>query len=365
MARRQRTTVHPNIYRDNYGFEIILRKHAHTQRARYLGHHYTDEFLLDERQRLADALESAVAVVRGTFAADVAAMLHSLPDGVYRENRRRECKAWIDAGFGTQRRHAISASAITTQCSVWHASGIAASTINHRLTGLRAVYKFHDHGPGPCVSVKRYKERRDVRVIPQAAVEAVLMQLDCIRVSPKKHTRLLIPNSARLMVMARTGLPPEQIRRLTANDVDLVNRTMFIRSRKKGAGVPGRSLPLTHAAVRAFEAMRDTNAWGPFSTASLFHHFVRARNRARAAWCRHCGPWPAPENFHPYDLRHAFLTEVYRRTRDLRVTAELGLHADMTMTALYAQAAVTDTANAARDMLDGMAPLASPASTER
>jgi integrase len=365
MARGSRITVHPNIYRDDLGFEIIVRRRGETGRARYLGHHYTLDYLLDERQRITDELEKAVAIVRGTFAADVAAMLKTLPAGVYRENRRRECQAWLDAGFGTKRRQAITAAHITTQCSVWASSGIAASTINHRLTGLRAVYKFHDHEPGPCATVKRHKERRDVRAIPQAAVEAVLMQLALERISPTKRTRILIPNSARLMVMARTGLPPEQIRRLKPTDVDLVKRTMFIGSRKKGAGVPGRSLPLTHAAVRAFEAMHATKAWGKFSTASMFHHFVRARERAQAAWCQHCGRWPAPENFHPYDLRHAFLTEVYRRTRDLRVTAELGLHADMTMTALYAQAAVTETANAARDILDGMAPFTSTMNTER
>lgn len=365
MARGTRDTEEPNIYRDHYGFEIILRKRGKTGRARYLGHHYSIEFLRDERERIADELEKSAAVVRGTFAADVAAMLKTLSAGVYRENRRRECKAWLDAGFGTKRRHAITASQITTQCGVWHASGIAASTINHRLTGLRAVYKFHDHGVGPCATVKRYRERRDVRAIPQAAVEAVLMQLECVRISSVKRSRIVIPNSARLMVMARTGLPPEQIRRLKPTDVDLVKRSMFIRSRKKGAGVPGRSLPLTHAAVRAFQAMHETKAWGAFSTASLFHHFQRARERAVAAWCEHCGPWPAPDNFHPYDLRHAFLTEVYRRTRDLRVTAELGLHADMTMTALYAQAAVTETANAARDILDGMAPFTNSVESKR
>ena len=356
MSRKIRTTVEPNIYRDDYGFEIIVKKRGQTARARYKGHRHSIAYLRGERERLADNIEGEAPIVRGRLSGDIAALLASLPKGVYRENRRRECQAWIAAQFGQLTRHEITPAQIATQCEVWRSAGIAASTINHRLTSLRAVYKFHDHDAGPCVKVKRQKERRDVRVIPQSVVEAVLMQLSLVHVSPKKGTRTLVPNSARIMVMARTGLPPEQIRRLLPGDVNLKTRTMFIRARKKGAGVPGRSLPFTHAAALAFEAMHFTNAWGPFSTASLFHHFTRARTRAQRAWCVHCGPWPAPANFHPYDLRHAFLTEVYRRTRDLRVTAELGLHADMTMTAIYAQAAVTDTANAARDLLDGVAP---------
>lgn len=363
MARKTRVTVAPNIYQDQYGFEIILTRRQTAGRARYLGHHWSLSYLEDERQRIADELEHDAPIVKGTFAGDVAALLESLPDGLYKDNRRRECHAWIAAGFGTMRRHAITPAQILTQCGTWRSAKVAPSTINHRLTSLRAVYAFHDHGPGPTATVKRYKERRDVRVIPQAAVEAVLMQLQCERISPKKGTRTLVPNSARLMVMARTGLPPEQIRRLTPHDVNLTARTIFIRSRTKGKGVAGRTLPLTHAAVQAFQAMHDTQAWGAFSSASLGQHFHRALARARDAWCKHCGPFPGPKDFHLYDLRHAFLTEVYRRTRDLRVTAEFGLHADMTMTAIYAQAAVPDTTTAARDILDGMAPSVSPATT--
>lgn len=367
MARGNRRTVATNIYQDAYGYEIIVTRRGKTGRGRYLGEHALS-YLEEQRDAIIDDLEQDAPATKGTFAADVEALLKSLPKGVSKENRRRECKAWTDAGFGTRRRQAITAEDITTQCGVWDGAGVAASTINHRLSGLRAVYKHHDRGVGPCATVKRYKERRDVRVIPQSAVEAVLMRLHLEMRFPQKDGTVkvrVIPNSARLMVMARTGLPPEQIRRLKPTDVDLVRRTMFIRARKKGAGVPGRSLPLTHAAVAAFEAMTATKAWGPFSSASLGQHFHRALTRAKEAWCQHCGPWPAPADFHLYDLRHAFLTEVYRRTRDLRVTAEFGLHADMTMTAIYAQAAVTDTTTAARDILDGMAPFPSHTDSTR
>jgi integrase len=355
MARKTRLTVEPNIYQDDYGFEIIIRKRRKTGRARYLGHHHTIDFLREERDRITTDLESSASILKGTFAGDVAALLKTLPEGNYTRNRVRQFRAWTDAGFGRRTRREITTAMINAQCGVWRAAGIAPSTINHRIDALRALYRFHDKGLGPCDGVKRQKERRDVRVVPQALVEAVLMQLECVVISKKKQSGLLHPTAARLMVLARTGLPPEQIRRLRPTDIDLENRTMFVRSRKKGAGVPGRTLPITHAAVVAFQAMHVTKAWGSFSTSSMRHHFNRAVTKARAKWCKHCGPWPAPAHFRPYDLRHGFLTEVYRRTRDLRVTAEFGLHADMSMTAMYAQAAVTETATAARDLLDGTA----------
>lgn len=356
MARGARTTWEPNIYEDASGYEIIVRRRGSTARARYKGHHYAPTFLRDERQRLTDELEADTPITVGTLAGDIAALLKTLPKNDATKNRVRQFRAWTDAGFGTKTRQAITTAMINTQCHTWRSAGIAASTVNHRIDALRALYRFHDKVLGPCEGVTRQKERRDVRVVPQALVEAILIQLRPTWLSPKKRTLMRSPNAARLMVLARTGLPPEQIRRLQPMDVNLEQRTMFVRARKKGAGVPGRTLPITHAAVDAFKAMHATKAWGPFSTSSLRHHFARAVRKARAAWCPHCGPWPAPPHFRPYDLRHAFLTEVYRRTRDLRVTAEFGLHADMSMTAMYAQAAVTDTASAARDLLDGTTP---------
>lgn len=340
--RGTRTTVDANIYRDDYGFEIIVRRRGATGRARYKGHHYSIQFLRSERQRITDDLDDSTPIIKGTLAGDFAEMLKSLPDGSIKRNRSSDGKHWIDAGFGTLPRHKLTPEMIERQCRAW--SDCAASTIKHRLDALRAVYQFHDDDAGPVAKVPRPKERRDVRIVPQALIEAVLMQLG----TGKNH--------ARIRVIARTGLPHAQIKRLRPADLDLVGRTMFIVARKKGAGVPGRTLPITHAAVLAFEEFVAHEAFGPFSNASLYKAFQRAVGRAREKWCKHCGPWPAPPHFRPYDLRHGFLTEVYRRTRDLRVTAELGLHADMTITAMYAQAAVSENANAARDKLDGMLP---------
>lgn len=343
MARGTRTTEEPNIYRDAYGFEIILRKHGQTGRGRYLGHHHSIKFLRKERERIANELDG-VPKRKGTLAGDLDAMLKSLPEGTLKRNRATDGQHWIDAGFGRRSRHAITTAMIDTQCSAWLNRDLAPSTVKHRIDALRAIYRFHDGTPGPCVGVVRPKERRDVRIVPQALIEAVLMQLGTGQ------------NHARIRVIARTGLPHAQIKRLTAADIDLTARTIFIGARKKGAGVAGRSLPITHAAVLAFDEFIAQDAFGPFSNASLHKLFLRTVRKAEARWCKHCGPWPAPAHFKPYDLRHGFLTEVYRRTRDLRVTAELGLHADMTMTAMYAQAAVSENATAARDRLDGVLP---------
>jgi integrase len=44
----------------------------------------------------------------------------------------------------------------------------------------------------------------------------------------------------------------------------------------------------------------------------------------------------------PYDLRHSFLTEAYRVSRDIRATQELALHTDVRMTRRYTLGAVDE-----------------------
>jgi site-specific recombinase XerC len=152
-----------------------------------------------------------------------------------------------------------------------------------------------------------------------------------------------------LKVLARTGLPQAQIAALQPHHLDLEAREITVTPRHKGRGVAARTLPITHKAVRAFKEFQREKAFGTFSRHSMWRMFQQAVEAAKASWK---GRWPAAERLRPYDLRHAFATELYKRTRDLRATAELLLHADMTMTARYAEAAVSHTAQAARDAMD-------------
>jgi integrase len=109
--------------------------------------------------------------------------------------------------------------------------------------------------------------------------------------------------------------------------VDLVAGTVRIARRAKGAGVEARTLPLTDDARAAFADFHRAQAYGPFATESLNQTFKRG--------CARIGL--DPTTVHLYDVRHSYLTEVYRVTHDLATVGRLGLHAPGSpVTARYA-----------------------------
>ena len=136
---------------------------------------------------------------------------------------------------------------------------------------------------------------------------------------------------ARLEVLAATGLPAKQLGLLTPDDVDLERAVMRVAGRSKGAGAPGRALPLSPAAIDAFRRLSRLKAWGPFSNSSLGKAF-------RGACVRVLGR----DDLTPYVLRHSFATAVYAATGDLHAVGQLLLHSSPTLTARYALAAVPD-----------------------
>jgi integrase len=71
-------------------------------------------------------------------------------------------------------------------------------------------------------------------------------------------------------------------------DVDLKRRIWFVRAGKGGHAIP---LPLTGDMVRAWQAFKAADAWGPFDSRS-FSKTIR-----RHGW---------PKGIRPYNLRHTF-----------------------------------------------------------
>lgn len=341
MPRTWRKKVAKNIFEDDSGYEIIIQRHGRKNPPARYKKDTTLGFLKSERDRLLDDLtKKAERFAPGTLHADTEAYLKTLPKGRMKADRTNELAPWLIT-WGPWQRDKITSQIVRGQLAQWESDGLAPSTINHRRQALRSLYRALDglDAKTPCDDVHKLTERRTIRDLPQAVVVAILRRL------PKTK------NGARIKVIARTGLPHATLGRLEASDFHPKQRTLHVAPRRKGKGTKARTLPLTHAAVRAFKLMARYEAWGPFSNSSLHKVFQRAVKEARAKWPKG-KPWPAPAKIRPYDLRHAFGTEVYRRTKDLRATAELMLHANMTMTARYAEAAVSDTAAAARDAMD-------------
>lgn len=339
-------TGHTGLSRDGTGYRITAKVYGeqYERRAKPAPNpDQREEYEAKLAALRASWIDSLKATGRrataGTLTAAIQQHLSTLPKhSTRRNNAEWNLEPW-KALYGDFKMKEITSLLIQRTLSTWQADGYAASTINHRRQELSNVFTTINgkSGANPVRDTARLPEVYDEpRGFPQLIVRLILKQI------PDG------PHKRRLRVLATTGLPPAQIVRLQRHDFNAKAATLFVRPRRKGAGVKGKTLPLTQ---RAVSALRDYFAlelkgWSQVRTRDAFKAGVAA---AQAVWeaCRPDEPWPAPPDLVVYDLRHAFLTYAYTTTRDLRAVAELGLHADLKTTQRYAEAAVSETARKA------------------
>ena len=347
MASLKHERIASGIYRHARGFRVVVVVGARqTRRAKETT--FPADTPLETMQawqsRTRRALEAAPRSApgpSGTLTADARTYLATVTSMPSYAARRADLEAWLPA-FGHRHRHSLSPVELAATLNQWAADGYAASTLNHRRQALRAVYQLLDPGmPAPIEGTER-------RTPPPLEARAIAWPdaLELIAAFPATKT------GAFLRVMAHTGLPPARITRLTPIQFNATAGTLFLEGRQKGAGTLSKTIPLTAAAVAA---LRDHFQWFPSgggvaknSWTVVFHRAVGRVNHARAK----AGRPPLPATLRPYDLRHTYGTEAYRRTDDIRAIAET---LDVTVeTALrYTLGAVSDQMRKVRDAMNG------------
>lgn len=337
-------TGYTGISKDGTGYRITAKVSGEQYERRVKGHTADLDQLATLRASWIEQLKSTGSRAKaGTLTAAIQQHVSTLPMNTARRNNAEwNLEPW-KALYGDRTMKEITSVLIRRTLSTWQADGYAHSTINHRRQELSNVFTTLNgrSGANPVRDTARLPEVYDEpRGFPQVIVRLILKHI------PDG------PHKRRLRVLATTGLPPAQIVRLQRHDFNAKAATLFVRPRRKGAGVKGKTLPLT---ARAVSALRDYFAlelkgWSQVRTREKFQAGVDA---AKAVWevCRPDDPWPAPPDLVVYDLRHAFLTYAYLTTRDLRAVAELGIHADLKTTQRYAEGAVTETARKAVALL--------------
>ncbi len=144
-------------------------------------------------------------VQRDTLAADVPRFMQVMRQRLVRPaHRDNEINSWLPR-FGQRRRHTIDTEEIRQQVVAWEADGLAASTINHRLSGLSQLYAVldGDRAHNPVAGVRRLRE-------PQAkpgdkspeTIQRVFVALEARVTAQNRGWQTL----ARLKVIALTGM---------------------------------------------------------------------------------------------------------------------------------------------------------------
>jgi integrase len=315
------------IRRKRGGWQTYIRIH---------GHFYSETWpistpLEDMRAWLKTQkdLYGSAGPLKGSFAADVQTYLARESAMPTIAQRTAHLALWLEALGRDRPSLRITSTEIEIVLQDWLKS-LAPGTVRKRRTALRSFFaKMFPAKVNPVKATRNPKEPRpEARGLDYATIErAIAAMPDHVSVKPGAVKPVSLAK-IRARVIAYTGIPPGLLKRITAQDLSLANATVRVMPRSKGAGVEARTLPLTRDGLKAFKAFDAANAYGPFA--------IEALNRSFKRGCKRAGV----QGVSLYDLRHSFLAQIYRVTRDLATVGRLGLHAPGShVPARYAQGA--------------------------
>lgn len=301
--------------------------------------------LEDELEKLPEPPRRG-APPRHTLAADVKEYLKAWGTGKHANTvaqRERHLEDWVQA-FPERSRRSLTVGEIEQHLAAWQKKNPlgrkeGAATWNKRRQALLQLFAFFCRGTDKKNIVEDVPTRDTGKPQPRGLPIPVVREL--LEVMLPSATR------ARLGVMAFTGLRPEELRRITPEDVDLKAGKLYVRTAKGGKAA---TVPLLSEATTWLREFHELGAYGPFTSAPMglsLRRAVKAVNRRRAA-----KKLPPLGPIRAYDFRHSFGTAFYAATRDLKATSE-ALRNTLAMAERYVEAAVSPVLQAGVALLEG------------
>jgi len=247
---------------------------------------------------------------------------------------------WLRALGRDRSALSVTTDEITRIVDGWMKDGLANDTIRKRRSALRTFYaRTYPKQLSPVKgSLNPKPPKPEARQLSYLDIDAAINAMPTYRSTKPGQPRELSLAKIRLRLMADTGLPPGLVAQIQPGDFNMFGGTLRVAGREKGDGVEARTLKLTPDGIRAFKAFDAAGAYGAFALPACNRVFKRA--------CQRIGL--NPTSVRQYDLRHSFLSQLYRVTRDEATVQRLGLHAPGSRcTARYTQAAHDDVDRAA------------------
>lgn len=378
---RKRTTVAPGIYRDKFGYSVVVWPKDSEGKQQQLEERFplTSEVseLTSKRNRWIKALKleagAAGPAAESTLKTDLARFIEQLPPDVShginkrrtREYFRLSVKPFIGE-FGQRPTHLITADDVRRVMAKIVGSGKAAATANKARGALcRMCNVLYPEGPNPTKGVSNYSTvYDDPRGFDMTMLREIIEGMPDIGAARKESERADVNLAKlRLRVMLETGMPPSTLMRIEPQDAFIKElrklRSVKTKPRRKGKGAKGVNIPLTTEGVEAMCALVEHAAFGGFDQRAVNRCFKRAVARYKTAWMDdNAGErWPLPADIHAYDLRHAFLSELYRRSGNLHAVARVAGHSPKsvhTVTARYTAASVDEVTRTAVDAMNAV-----------
>lgn len=320
---------------------IRRRRNTWEVNVRVHGHLYTDTFpLTTPVQEMKDWRAEQVEkyggerTTAGSFGADIVTYLARVAAMPSLNQRAAHLELWARALGRDRPRRSITVEEIDVVLQDW-LDTCAPGTVRKRRTALQSFFAKMNGKKSRLVNPVKGSDapkepKPEARGLDYVTLERAIAAMPDQRDTKKGLPARVNQSKIRARVIAYTGIPPGLLKTIRPSDLQLAAGTVRIRPRSKGGGVEARTVPLIPEAIAAFRDFHAAACYGPFATESLNRSFKRG--------CARAGLDPA--TVHLYDLRHSFLSQVYRVTRDLATVGRLGLHAEGSpVTARYAKGA--------------------------
>jgi integrase len=278
------------------------------------------------------AAHGGLRATGGSFQADIETYLGRVAAMPTYAQRAAHLELWAQALGRDRPRRSITDTEIDAVLQTWLETATP-GTVRKRRTALQSLFVKLDgkHVPNPVKATTNPKPPKpEARGLDYLTIARLLAAMPARLSAKPGQDRGPALAKVIVTVVAYTGIPPGLLRTVTPTDLQLTAGTVRVKARRKGRGVAARTLPLTVEGLAAFKAFHAVNAYGRFAVGPLNVAFKRAAARIGLE----------PGTVHLYDLRHSFLTELYRVTRDLATVARFAGHAPGSpITARYAQGA--------------------------
>jgi integrase/recombinase XerC len=217
-------------------------------------------------------------------------------------------------------------------------SGYSPRSLNRRLSGFRAFFRFH---------LKEGRIERD----PTERVEAPRQGSELPHFLDKKATERLfeegffsddlygIRDRVMIELLYATGIRRGELLELREEDLDLKSSRMKVRGKGKKERVLPLLEPLKELLDRYIRAKRKTGWSDPHLVLTdkgkkAYPNFVHRKLD------RYLGQVSTLERRSPHVLRHSFATHLLDRGADLRAIKELLGHADLSATQIYTHSSI-------------------------
>jgi len=214
-----------------------------------------------------------------------------------------------------------------------HRQGISSKSLQRELSAIRSFYNFLlKNRLAETNPAQHIKAPKQARKLPKTLdVDQITGLLEA-----GANSAIEIRDLAMFELFYSSGLRLSELSALNLTDLDLVDKSLHVRS---GKGGKDRILPMGGKAVAAIENwLPQRLKITPTAEPALFISNRGTRLGQRnielrlEQWCKKKG---IAEHIHPHMLRHSFASHLLESSQDLRSVQELLGHSNISTTQIY------------------------------